>query len=164
MKNIKYIRPTWDEYFIDVMHAIAKRATCDRGRSGCVIQRDNHLLATGYVGAPSGLPSCDEVGHFFQQTIDTEGNIEKHCIRTVHAEQNAICAAAKLGIAIEGATLYCTMTPCRACAMMIINSGIKKVVIEKHYKIKEQEQNTLTMFNYCNIEVEFVSDKVEQYE
>lgn len=164
MSKIKYKRPTWNEYFIDVMHAISKRATCDRGRSGCVIQRDNHLLATGYVGAPSGLPSCDEVGHFIQKTIDTEGNIEEHCIRTVHAEQNAICAAAKLGIAIEGATLYCTMTPCRACAMMIINAGIKKVIIEKHYKIREQEQNTLMMFGYCNVAVEFVSDKVEQYE
>ena len=162
--GIKYIRPTWDEYFIEVMHAVAKRATCDRGRSGCVIQKDNHILATGYVGAPAGLPSCDEVGHFIQEVVGSDDTIEEHCIRTVHAEQNAICSAAKTGVSINGGTLYCTMTPCRTCAMMIINSGIKNVIIEKHYHNEVQEQNSIEMLKYCGIDVKFMSDEVENYE
>jgi len=161
--GIKYIRPTWDEYFIEVMHAIAKRATCDRGRSGCVIQKDNHLLSTGYVGAPAGLPSCDEVGHLIQEVIGSDDTISEHCVRTVHAEQNAICTAAKLGIAIQGSTLYCTMTPCRTCAMLIINSGIRRVAIEHHYRNKEQEDNSITMLKCCNIQVDFLNDDIQEY-
>ena len=164
MTNIKYKRPSWDEYYFEIMHAVAKRATCDRGRSGCVIQKDNHILATGYVGAPSGLPSCDEVGHFIQEVIGSDDTIEERCIRTVHAEQNAICHAAKLGIAIDGATLYCTMTPCRTCALLIINSGIKQVICEKHYHNSTQEQNSALMFAQCNVSISWLSDEVEVYE
>ena len=160
-KKEKYIRPTWDEYFMEVSRTIAKRATCDRGRSGCVIARDRQLLVTGYVGSPVGLPHCDDVGHLMKKVIHDDDTISQHCMRTVHAEQNAICQAAKLGVALNGATLYCRMTPCRTCAMLIINSGIVRVVCErKYHRGLESEQ----MFKAAGIQLEFFEDMVEQYE
>ena len=128
-----HIRPSWDEYFINIMEVTGTRGTCDRGRSGCVIVKDKHILVGGYVGSPKGLPHCDEVGHLMKTVIHEDGNESRHCLRTAHAEQNAICQAAKLGIAIDGATLYANMTPCAACAKMIINVGIKRVVCAKRY-------------------------------
>ncbi len=91
-------RPSWREYFFEVMEAIAKRATCDRGRSGCVIVRDNQLLVAGYVGAPPGFPHCDELGHLLIKTTHPNGEVSEHCVRTLHAEQNAINNAAKNGM------------------------------------------------------------------
>ena len=128
-----YKRPNWDEYFIDIMEAISKRATCDRGRSGCVIVRDNVLLSSGYVGSPKGSPHCDDVGHLMKVVTNDDGTSSKHCMRTAHAEANAICQAAKNGVAIDGATLYCRMVPCRSCAMLIANSGIVRVVAQMQY-------------------------------
>ncbi|MGP1595002.1 MAG: deoxycytidylate deaminase [Treponema sp.] len=156
-----YIRPTWDEYFMEVCRAIAKRATCGRGRSGCVIARENQLLVTGYVGAPRGLPHCDEVGHQFKKIQHEDGSISQHCVRTVHAEQNAICQAAKRGISIDGATLYCKMTPCRTCAMLIINCGITRVVAEKRY---HDAADSLELFRQAGVTIEHLSDTIEQYE
>ncbi len=155
-----YKRPSWDEYFMEVCKTIAKRATCDRGRSGCVIAKNNHLLVAGYVGSPKGFPHCDEVGHLFKKIIHEDGKVTTHCVRTIHAEQNAICQAAKLGISIEGATLYCKMTPCRTCAMMIINSGIKRVVCEKKYHAAKESEE---MFERAGIELVYFEDKVEEY-
>nr|WP_314781888.1 cytidine/deoxycytidylate deaminase family protein [uncultured Treponema sp.] len=156
----KYSRPSWDEYFMDVCRAIAKRATCDRGRSGCVIARDHQILVTGYVGAPTGLPHCDDVGHQFKKLQHEDGSITQHCVRTVHAEQNAICQAAKRGISIDGATLYCKMTPCRTCAMLIINCGIVRVVAEKRY---HDSADTIEMFKKAGIILEHISDSLEEY-
>ena len=156
-----YIRPTWDEYFMEVCRAIAKRATCDRGRSGCVIARDNQLLVTGYVGAPRGLPHCDDVGHQFKKVQHEDGSVSQHCVRTVHAEQNAICQAAKRGISIDGATLYCKMTPCRTCAMLIINCGIKRVIAEKRY---HDSADSIEMFKQAGVTLEHLSDMVELYQ
>ncbi len=130
-KRSDYI--SWDEYFMEVCRAVAKRATCDRGRSGCVIAKDNQILVTGYVGSPAGLPHCDEVGHLMRKALHLDGSITQHCVRTVHAEQNAICQAAKLGISLEGATLYCTHQPCSICAKIIVNSGIKRIVYREGY-------------------------------
>ena len=161
LDKIMYKRPSWDEYFMDLANTASKRATCDRGRSGCVIVKNRHVLVTGYVGSPAGLPHCDEVGHLFSKTIHSDGSISNHCIRTVHAEQNAICQAARRGIALEGATLYCRMTPCRTCAMLIINCGIKRVVCErKYHKGAESEE----MFRQAGIELEFFYDEVQKYE
>jgi dCMP deaminase len=160
MSEEKYIRPTWDEYFMEVMNAVSKRATCDRGRSGCVIARNGQILTTGYVGSPKGLPHCDEAGHQFKKMLHEDGSISEHCVRTVHAEQNAICQAAKLGIAIEGATLYCRMTPCRTCAMIIINSGIKRVVVEKKYQRGEESED---MFLQAGVELVIIKDEVQKY-
>lgn len=155
-----YKRPSWDEYFMEVCRAIAKRATCERGRSGCVIAKENQILVTGYVGSPKGMPHCDEVGHEFKKTIHEDGKITNHCVRTVHAEQNAICQAAKLGIPLEGATFYCKMTPCRTCAMLIINCGIKRVVCEKKYHAGSESEE---MLNKVGIKIEFFDESIEQY-
>lgn len=153
-------RPSWDEYFMDLCHSVALRATCNRGRSGCVIVKDKQILVTGYVGSPSHLPHCDEVGHLFRKTLHEDGSVSTHCVRTVHAEQNAICQAARRGVSLEGGTLYCTMTPCRTCAMLIINCGIRRVVCEKHY---HDETDSLRMFAEAGITVEHLEDEVQTY-
>jgi len=157
----QHLRPTWDEYFMEVANTIAQRATCDRGRSGCVIAKDKQLLVTGYVGSPAGLPHCDDVGHQMKKIIHEDDSITQHCVRTVHAEQNAICQAAKRGIAIEGATVYCRMTPCRTCAMLMINCGISRVVCEKKYHAGGESE---AMFNQAGIELEFREETVLKYE
>ena len=157
----KYIRPSWDEYFMEIANTVSKRATCDRGRSGCVIVRDRQILVTGYVGSPKGLPHCDEVGHQFRRVLHEDGTVSEHCVRTVHAEQNAICQAAKLGISLDGATLYCRMTPCRVCAMLIINCGIKRVVCEKKYHDGAESEE---MFKIAGVQLEFFSEDVMKYE
>jgi dCMP deaminase len=136
-------RPSWDDYFLELANAASSRATCDRGKSGCVIVRDKQVLATGYVGSPAGLPHCDDVGHLMKKVIQENGEISEHCLRTVHAEQNAICQAAKRGIPIEGATVYTRMTPCRTCTMLLINCGIEKVVCERKYQLAEESEQLL---------------------
>lgn len=156
-----YIRPTWDEYFMEVARAVAKRATCDRGRSGCVIARDKQILVTGYVGAPKGLPHCDDVGHQMKTVTHEDGHTSQHCLRTTHAEQNAIVQAAKLGIAIEDGTLYCKMTPCAVCAKMIVNSGITRVVCEKRYHAGGESEE---MFRQVGMELDYFDETVESYD
>jgi len=143
-KDVGNKRPSWDEYFLELANAASKRATCNRGRSGCVIVRDKQVLVTGYVGSPAGLPHCDDAGHLMKKVIQENGEISEHCLRTVHAEQNAICQAAKRGISIEGATVYTRMTPCRTCAMLLINCGIEKVVCERKYQLAEESEQLLT--------------------
>lgn len=159
----KYVRPTWDDYFFEVMNAIAKRASCDRGRSGCVIVKDNQILVTGYVGAPPGFPSCDDVGHDFMTVQHPDGSTSQHCVRTIHAEENAVLQAAKLGIPLEGATLYCRMTPCRRCAYQIIRVGIKEVYCERRYKVERLHNATKDMFAKSNIKFVVKYDDIENY-
>lgn len=160
-EKIPYQRPSWDEYFMEICDTVAKRATCDRGRSGCIIAKDNRILVTGYVGSPAGLPHCDEVGHQLKKMIHEDGSVTQHCVRTVHAEQNAICQAAKNGISIEGATLYCRMTPCRTCAMLIINCGIKRVVCQRRY---HDSADSLAMFAQAGVEITHLIDEVQEYD
>ena len=156
-----YVRPSWDDYFMEVAHVISKRATCDRGRSGCVIARDRQLLVTGYVGSPVGMAHCDDVGHQMKQVVHEEGHTTNHCVRTVHAEQNALCQAAKLGVAVDGATLYCRMTPCRVCAMLIINCGIKRVVCERKYHAGAESD---AMFVDAEVALEYKYDDIQKYD
>ncbi len=156
----KYVRPEWDEYFINISRMVAMRGTCDRGRSGAVIAKDGQILVTGYVGSPKKLPHCDEEGHLMEEWKHSDGIKRQHCVRTTHAEQNAICQAAKLGISINGATLYCKMLPCSACAGMIINSGIKRVICEKKYHAGGK---TPKMFEIAGVELEVLNNEVEKY-
>jgi len=156
-----YVRPSWDEYFIQLMQLVGTRATCDRGRSGCVIVKENRIICTGYVGSPSGLPHCDESGHMIKKVIDDDGTVKQHCVRTIHAEQNAICQAAKYGISLQGSTLYCKMEPCRVCAMLIISVGIKRVVAEKQY---HAAQETREMFKTAGVELVVLNKEEEKYE
>jgi len=160
MTNKKYVRPSWDEYFLDLADAVSKRATCDRGRSGCVIVRDKRILVTGYVGSPAGFAHCDEVGHEIKKTIHDDGSVSEHCVRTVHAEQNAICQAAKLGVSIDGSTVYCRMTPCRTCAMLLINCGIIRVYCERKYQSGEESEK---MFKKVGIKIEYKFNEVQKY-
>ncbi len=154
-------RPDWDQYYIEMTDHVASRATCDRGRSGCVIVRDNRVLATGYVGSAPGLAHCDDQGHLMRKVIDEDGVTRSHCMRTIHAEQNAICQAAKFGIALEGATLYCKMEPCRVCAMLIISTGIKRVVCLKRY---HAGADTREMFREAGLQLDVRQDEIENYE
>lgn len=132
-QNPDHKRPDWQEYFLKIMDTVAERANCDRGRAASVIVRDKRIIATGYVGAPAGLPSCDEVGHLIKVAFDERGGQKKHCVRTTHAEANAIAQAARYGIPIDGATIYIKMTPCLDCTKLLINAGIRKVVCRKRY-------------------------------
>lgn len=160
MTELIFIRPSWDQYFMEIAQAVAKRSTCDRGRVGCVIAKDKQIIVTGYAGSPKGLKHCDEIGHQMKTVTHEDGSTSQHCMRTTHAEQNAIVQAAKLGSAIDGATLYCRMTPCSTCAKMIINAGIKRVVCESKYHAGVESEE---MFEQAEVEIIFFSDKVEQY-
>ncbi len=156
----KHPRLSWDEYFLSIKAMVAGRATCDRGRSGCLIVKDKRILATGYVGSPIGAAHCDDVGHELQDVIHADGTVSKHCVRTIHAEMNAIAQAARIGIALEGATLYCKMTPCYTCAKSIINSGILRVVARKDYHAGGR---TKEIFKDAGVQFELVNDEIEQY-
>ena len=153
-------RPSWDEYFIRLVDEVASRATCDRGRSGCVIVRDKRIICTGYVGSPPGLPHCDEAGHYMKQMVDEDGTIRNHCVRTIHAEQNAICQAARDGLSLLGTTLYCTMEPCRVCAMLITSVGITRVVAKRRYHAAQETRST---FEDAGIQLDVIEDRVEEY-
>ena len=153
-------RLSWDDYFLQVADTISRRATCDRGQSGCVIAINNQILVAGYVGSPPGFPHCDEDGHLFKKVWNEDGTVTEHCVRTIHAEQNAICQAAKRGVSLDGATLYTRMTPCRVCAMLIISSGIKRVVCERKYHAGEESEG---MFRTAGIPIEFKYDEIQNY-
>lgn len=155
-----YKRPSWDEYFINIMHAVGSRATCDRGRTGCVLVKDKHIISTGYVGAPAGCTSCDEVGHEMNTVTQEDGTVSKHCIRTTHNEQNAIAQAAKMGISTDGATLYCGMTPCYTCAKLLINAGIKRVVAEKDYHAGARSKD---LFKEAGVKYELLNEVMVTY-
>lgn len=160
LKKEIYIRPPWDEYFLKIVEMVASRGSCDRGRTGCIITRDRRIVSTGYVGAPSGLPHCDEVGHEMHTVTHEDGTQTSHCIRTAHAEQNAICEAARMGIALEGGTLYCKMAPCYTCAKMIINAGIKRVVCAQDYQASSRSKE---IFKEANIEFSIVNEEIIKY-
>ncbi len=159
--NTNQGRPSWDEYFIRLVDEVASRATCDRGRSGCVVVRDKRIICTGYVGSPPGLPHCDEAGHSMKQMVDEDGTVREHCVRTIHAEQNAICQAAKYGLSVKDTTLYCTMEPCRVCAMLITSVGISRVVAKRRY---HAGQDTRELFARAGVELDILEDIVESYE
>ena len=117
-------RPSWDQYFLQIAFTVASRSTCDRAHVGAVIVRRRRILATGYNGAPTGLPHCDDVGHLI---------IDGHCVRPLHAEQNAIIQAALHGVGTDGSMIYVTHQPCLTCAKMIINAGIQRVIYAGQY-------------------------------
>jgi dCMP deaminase len=125
-------RPSWDEYFMQITRLVVSRSTCLRRQVGAVIVKDKKILATGYNGAPSGLPHCLEVGCLRDEMGIPSGERHELC-RGLHAEQNAIIQAAYYGVSINGATLYCTNLPCIICTKMLINAGITRVVYGEGY-------------------------------
>ena len=116
------MRPTWDNYFINIALAVAERSTCDRAHVGAVLVRDKRILTTGFNGSPSGLPHCDTAGHLL---------VDGHCVRTIHAETNAIIQAALHGVSTKGATCYVTHFPCINCTKSLINAGVEQIVYLK---------------------------------
>lgn len=133
-------RPTWDEYFMEMAELAAKRSTCLRRNVGAVIVKDRHAIATGYNGAPSGVNHCDEIGGCLRQQLNVPSGQRHEICRALHAEQNAIVQAAKMGNSIDGATIYVTHQPCVICAKMIINSGIKRIIIKESYPDEMSEK------------------------
>jgi dCMP deaminase len=128
-------RPSWDEYFLEMAELVAKRSTCLRRSVGAVLVRDKRILATGYNGAPSGLRHCIEIGCMRQKLKVPSGERHELC-RALHAEQNALIQASLHGISVKSATLYATTQPCVICAKMLINAGIKEIVISQGYPDK----------------------------
>ncbi len=121
-----HYRPSWDDYFMAVVKIVAARGNCDRLYSGAVLVKNNRIIATGYNGAPPGLPTCDKVGHLLE---------DGHCVRTVHGEHNALLQAARIsGPNADGATLYTKYSPCIHCTKYVIAAGVKRLVIGKVYR------------------------------
>ncbi|MBP6883626.1 MAG: cytidine/deoxycytidylate deaminase family protein [Candidatus Pacebacteria bacterium] len=160
VKVNKTKRPSWDEYFLQLAVLVGTRGTCDRGHAGTVITKDKRILTTGYVGSPAGLPHCDEVGHEMHSVTNTDGTVSQHCIRTAHAEQNAINNAARSGVALMGATMYTKMTPCYKCAQSIVNVGIVRVVCQNDY---HAGKNAKDMFKKAKIKFEIINKEIEKY-
>jgi dCMP deaminase len=118
-------RASWDEYFMNIANEVASRSTCDRKHVGAVIVRDKSILATGYNGSVRGLGHCDDEGHLME---------DGHCVRTVHAEANAIVQAARNGMRIDGASITVTASPCWGCFRLIANAGIVRIVFGEFYR------------------------------
>jgi len=148
-KNIE--RPSWDEYFLNISKLVATRSTCLRRKVGAVVVKDKQILATGYNGAPRGITHCDKLGCLREELGVPSGQRHELC-RALHAEQNAFLQAARHGAALDGATLYITIQPCSICAKMVINVGIKRVVIQGDYP----DQFALKFLEEAKIKIDVV--------
>jgi len=125
-------RPSWEEYFMDIACLVARRSTCLRRQVGAIVVRDKRILATGYNGAPTGLPHCLDIGCLRKELDIPSGERHELC-RGLHAEQNVIIQAAYHGVCISGGTLYCTNLPCAICSKMLINAGIDEIKYKEGY-------------------------------
>jgi dCMP deaminase len=152
MGEVKRTRLGLDEYFMNITKVVAKRSTCRHLAVGAIVVKDKRILATGYNGAPKGLDHCLDVGCLIKKVEDGSGGLKEQCVRTVHAEQNAIIQAAIHGVNVEGATLYTTHAPCLICTKMIINAGIKRVVYANVYP----DEFSRRMFKAAGIPLEIV--------
>jgi dCMP deaminase len=119
------MRPDWDSYFMKIAYAVSERSTCDRAFVGCVLVLEKRILTTGFNGSPTGQPHCEEVGHLM---------VEGHCVRTIHAETNAIIQAALHGVSSKGSTCYVTHFPCINCTKVLVNAGITRLVYSVAYR------------------------------
>jgi dCMP deaminase len=135
------MRPDWDSYFMKIAYAVSERSTCDRAFVGCVLVQDKRILTTGFNGSPKGQPHCDEEGHLI---------VDDHCVRTIHAETNAIIQAALHGVSTKGATCYVTHFPCLNCTKALINAGIERLVYSVAYRTDEI---ALSFLRTANIDI-----------
>jgi dCMP deaminase len=142
-------RLDWNLYFMKIAGQVALRSTCDRKKVGAVIVKDKSILSTGYNGSISGMPHCEEVGH------DMENG---HCVATIHAEANAIIQAAKHGMAINGADLYITASPCWSCFKLIANSGIHRVFYGEFYR----DERSLKVAKETGLELISLEDQIDK--
>ena len=150
-------RPNWDEYFMEMAELTAKRSTCSRRQVGAVIVRDNRAVATGYNGAPRGLAHCEEKGGCLRQKLNIPSGQRHELCRALHAEQNAIISAASMGNAIEEGTIYITHQPCVICAKMIVNAGIKRIVVREGYP----DELAMEILDEAGLTVERLGEKGE---
>lgn len=135
------MRPDWDEYFMNIAQTVATRSTCDRAEVGAVLVREKRILTTGFNGSPAGLPHCDDSGHLMD---------EGHCVRTTHAEANAIIQAALHGISTKGAVCYVTHFPCLGCTKMLINAGVSAIIFRSDYRV---DNNALKFLEAAGVKV-----------
>jgi dCMP deaminase len=135
------MRPDWDSYFLKIASAVSERSTCDRALVGCVLVIEKRILTTGFNGSPAGAPHCDDVGHLM---------VEGHCVRTIHAETNAIIQAALHGVSTRGATCYVTHFPCVNCAKALVNAGIVRLVYSQAYRL---DPISVEFLNGANVEI-----------
>ena len=129
-------RLEWDRYFLKICRVVAERSTCTRARVGAVVVRDRLILTTGYNGSPAGHPHCTEVGCLVVKSLNPEGQEEENCIRTIHAEINAIAQAAKNGVTIKGADIYIPPRPCMHGLTVLLTVGNQLICYEKEYKLE----------------------------
>ena len=127
------MRVSWDEYFMEIAEIVKTRSTCIRRQIGAVIVKDNRIITTGYNGAPSGCRHCTEIGSCYRQEHNIPSGERHELCRALHAEQNAIIQAARIGNTTDGATIYVTNQPCVICAKMCIKAGIKRIVYKDSY-------------------------------
>lgn len=142
-------RPELDEYFLKIASVVAERSTCRRHHMGAITVRDKHILSTGYSGAAAGLKDCLELGCLRDELGIKSGTRQEIC-RAIHAEQNAIIQAALHGVSLEGATMYCTHTPCVLCAKMMVNARIARSVSFGKYI----DDEFIKLFEEAGIEVD----------
>ena len=140
------MRPDWDTYFMNIAIEVSTRSTCDRAQVGALFVREKRILSTGFNGSPAGLAHCDEIGHLM---------IEGHCVRTIHAEANAIIQCALHGVSTKGSTCYVTHFPCIQCTKQLINSGITRIVYKNDYRIDEQ---ALAFLKEAGVEIKAIVD------
>lgn len=150
-------RISWDDYFMQVAHLVKKRTTCIGREVGAVIVKDKRILATGYNGAPSGTKHCAELGGCIRRKLNIPRGERMDICRAVHAEQNVIISAAITGSNIQDSTMYITVTPCFTCAKMIINAGIKRIVIDGQYP----DELAMEILKEANIRIERLYSKKE---
>ncbi|MBM3125373.1 MAG: dCMP deaminase [Chloroflexi bacterium] len=135
------MRPEWDSYFMKIAYAVSERSTCDRAYVGCVLVREKRILTTGFNGSPAGQAHCDETGHLL---------VDGHCVRTIHAETNAIIQAALHGVSTRDSTPYVTHLPCIQCTKALINAGVRRIVYSTAYRTDE---NALDFLRVAGVEL-----------
>jgi dCMP deaminase len=171
MEGMHLKRLSREQYYRAVLDAVALRGSCNRGRSGAVLVKRGRIIATGYVGSPSGTKHCDDVGHELEVTYTEDkdsgspsyhtGLRSEHCIRTTHAEMNAILQASRYGPSIEGSELYCTMFPCYSCAKAIVNAGIAQVHATWDY---QKSARSKSLFDEVGITWTLEHEEKKKYE
>lgn len=150
-----------EEYYFRIVETVAERATCNRGKAGAILVKDQRIIATGYAGSPSGTPHCDEADHeLVKRWDDASGMLTLHCERSTHAEQNALIQCARYGPPCDGAKMYCTMFPCYTCAKLLVNAGIKAVCAMFDY---QKSARSKQLFDEAGIKWMIKNESVMQY-
>jgi dCMP deaminase len=149
-------RPTTDEYFMQMAKLAATRSTCLRRKVGAVIVKDNHVLSTGYNGAPRGVTHCEDKG-CLRVLMNVPSGTRHELCRGVHAEQNAVTQAAYFGISVKGGKIYTTTFPCSLCAKILINSGITEIIYDEGY----MDDLSKDILSEANLKIRHIGDKYE---